>query len=212
MTEVLRVLIADDHKLFREGVKALLSIMPDLQVVAEAHTGRQAVDLALLHQPEVVLMDLQMPEVTGITATREILKNSPQMGILVVSMFDDDDNVFEAMKAGARGYILKGADHEELLRAIHAVGRGEALFAPSIARKLMGFFQRPRSLPDLFPELTEREREILQWIAKGLSNPDIARKLEVADKTIRNHITSIFSKLQVTTRTEAILRAREAGL
>lgn len=212
MTEVLRVLIADDHKLFREGVKALLSIMPDLQVVAEAHTGRQAVDLALLHQPEVVLMDLQMPEVTGITATREILKNSPQMGILVVSMFDDDDNVFEAMKAGARGYILKGADHEELLRAIHAVGRGEALFAPSIARKLMGFFQRPRSLPDLFPELTEREREILQWISRGLSNPEIARKLEVADKTIRNHITSIFSKLQVTTRTEAILRAREAGL
>ncbi|GGJ39120.1 response regulator [Deinococcus roseus] len=212
MTETLRILIADDHKLFREGVKALLSVLPGIEVIGEAHTGKQVVDLALQLQPDVVLMDIQMPEMSGLEATRTLMKHSPNLGILVVSMFDDDDNVFEAMKAGARGYLLKGADHEELIRAIHAVGRGEALFAPGIARKLMGFFQRPRSLPDLFPELTEREREILLLISRGHSNPEIARKIEVADKTVRNHITSIFSKLQVSTRTEAILRAREAGL
>ncbi|WP_161881714.1 response regulator [Deinococcus alpinitundrae] len=208
-----RILIADDHRLFREGLKALLSVTDHLQVVAEAENGEQALTLAQQFEPDVIIMDIQMPLLSGLEATRRILIQRPETGILVVSMFEDDDNVFAAMQAGARGYLLKGAAPEELLRGIEAVAQGEALFAPSIARRLMNYFSRPTKLPPtVLPELTEREREILALIAQGETNPKIARHLELAEKTVRNHITSIFSKLQVGSRAEAVLRAREAGL
>lgn len=208
-----RVLVADDHRLFREGLKALLSVSEHLEVVGEAENGQQAVDLAASLAPDVIVMDIQMPLLSGLEATRAILRERPDQGILVVSMFDDDDNVFAAMQAGARGYLLKGAAPEELLRGVEAVARGEALFGPGIAQRLMRYFARPTRLPPtLFPDLTEREREILQLIGQGHRNPVIARKLELSEKTVRNHITNIFSKLQVGSRAEAAQRAQEAGL
>jgi DNA-binding NarL/FixJ family response regulator len=220
MSETITILIADDHRLFREGLKALLGLLDGFSILAEAATGREAVGLALELQPDVILMDLQMPDFNGLEATRAILNASPQIGILILSMFEDDENVFSAMQAGARGYLLKGADHHELVRAIIAVANGEAIFAPSVAQRLMGFFATKRSnvyasplYPNgVFPELTEREREVLLLIAQGQSNHEIARKLERSDKTVRNHITSIFSKLQVTSRSEAIVRAKAEGM
>lgn len=209
----IRILIADDHRLFREGLKALISVTPGLQVVAEAQNGLEAVEAAARHEPEVVIMDIQMPLLGGLEASRRILAGWPQTGILVVSMFDDDDNVFAAMQAGARGYVLKGSAPDELLRAVQAVALGEALFAPSIARRLIHYFSRPTRLPStLLPELTQREREILSYIAQGQTNPQVARRLDLSEKTVRNHVTSIFAKLQVSSRAEAVLRAREAGL
>ncbi|AWN22518.1 DNA-binding response regulator [Deinococcus irradiatisoli] len=209
----IRIMIADDHRLFREGLKALLGAAEQLQVVGEADNGQAALELAERLDPDVIIMDIQMPLLSGLEATKRILALRPRIGILVVSMFDDDDNVFAAMQAGARGYLLKGAAPEELLRGVEALAQGEALFAPSIARRLMHYFSRPTKLPPtLLPELTDREREILALIAQGEANARIARKLDLAEKTVRNHITSIFSKLQVGSRAEAVERAREAGL
>lgn len=205
-------MIADDHRLFREGLRALLSVVDNLEIVSEVENGQEAVEQALLTEPDIIIMDIQMPGMNGLEATRQILHASPRIGILIVSMFDDDDNVFAAMQAGARGYLLKGSAPDELLRGITAVAQGEALFAPSIARRLMTYFSRPARLPaPLFPELTSREREILSLIAQGQDNGRIARSLELSEKTVRNHITNIFSKLQVGSRAEAVLRAREAG-
>ncbi len=211
--ESIRVLIVDDHRLFREGLAALLSVTDNLLVVGEAQNGLEAVELAQKLEPDVVIMDIQMPIMGGLEATRRILAHSQHVRILVVSMFEDDDNVFSAMQAGARGYILKGAAPEELLRAIQAVARGEALFAPSIANRLIRYFNRAPQLPaNLLPELSARERELLALIAQGKTNPQMASSLEISEKTVRNHITSIFSKLQVTSRAEAILKAKEVGL
>lgn len=207
----IRILIADDHTLFREGVHALLRSIPDFQVVGEAATGDQVIKQANALQPDVILMDLQMPGVNGIEATRRIVQSSPHIGVLVVTMFQDDDSVFAAMRAGARGYILKGADQEEMARAIRAAANGEALFAPEIAKRLMSFFSASKS-PQIFPELTDREREILQRIAQGYNNAEIAEQLTLAPKTVRNHISNIFSKLQVADRAQAIIKARDAGL
>lgn len=209
--ETVRILIADDHTLFRDGVRALLQSIPDFQVVGEAATGEQVIKQASASQPDVILMDLQMPGVKGIEATRRIVQTSPHIGILVVTMFQDDDSVFAAMRAGARGYILKGADQDEMVRAIRAAANGEALFAPEIAKRLMSFFAGYKS-PEIFPELTEREREVLQLIAQGHNNAEIAEKLVIAPKTVRNHISNIFSKLQVADRAQAIMKARDAGL
>lgn len=209
--DIIRILIADDHTLFREGVHALLRSIPDFQVVGEAATGDQVIKQANALQPDVILMDLQMPGVNGIEATRRIVQSSPHIGVLVVTMFQDDDSVFAAMRAGARGYILKGADQEEMARAIRAAANGEALFAPEIAKRLMTFFSGTRS-PQIFPELTDREREILQMIAQGDNNAEIAERLTLAPKTVRNHISNIFSKLQVADRAQAIIKARDAGL
>ena len=208
-----RILIADDHRLFRGGLRALLSVSEHLEVVGEAGDGVQAVDLCAQLEPDLVVMDIQMPLLSGLEATRLILRGPHPPGVLIVSMFDDDDNVFAAMQSGARGYLLKGAAPDDLLRAVEAVARGEALFGPGIAQRLMRYFSRPaRPGPLPFPDLTEREREILTRVAQGQRNPAIAHSLELSEKTVRNHITSIFSKLQVSSRAEAAQRAQEAGL
>jgi DNA-binding NarL/FixJ family response regulator len=214
MADPIRVLIADDHPLFRDGVKALLGSVPEIEVVGEATSGDEAIALAESFQPDVILMDIKMPVTNGIEATRRILQVSPHIGVLVVTMFEDDDSVFAAMRAGARGYLLKGADQEDILRAVRAVGDGEAIFGPSIAQRLIQFFTASQTArpPQIFPDLTDREREVLNLISQGRSNTEIARRLDVAQKTVRNHVSNIFSKLQVADRAEAIVRAREAGL
>ncbi len=212
--EPLRVLIADDHPVFRNGMRALLNSVPDMEVVGEASTGDEVIALAASLQPDVVLMDVQMPGVGGIEATRRILHTSPHIMILVVTMFEDEESVFAALRAGARGYVLKGASPTEMVRAIQAVGSGEAIFSPAIAQRLIEFFAAPRPVapPQVFPELTDREREVLALMAQGRRNPEIAQALVVSMKTVRNHVSNIFSKLQVADRAQAILRAREAGL
>jgi len=211
--EPIHVLIADDHTLFRAGLHALLNLFPDFQVVGEASTGEETITRAEALQPDIILMDIQMPGINGIEATRRIIHTSPNIGIIVVTMFEDDDSVFSAMRAGARGYILKEADEEEVLRAIRAVARGEAIFGPAIARRLVNFFSKPApGIDPAFPELTEREREILDLIARGETNAEIARRLVLSPHTIRNHISNIFSKLQVADRAAAIILARDAGL
>ena len=211
--DTIRVLIADDHTLFRNGLRALLASIPDIEVVGEAASGKEALRLAAEHQPDVILMDIQMPDLNGIEATRQILRTSPHIGIVVLTMFQDDDSVFAVMRAGARGYVLKGAD-QGVLRAVRAVASGESLFSPEIAARLMQFFANlePAARPELFPELTEREREILSFIADGHTNTEIAEKLVISLKTVRNHVSNIFSKLQVADRAQAAIRAREAGL
>lgn len=210
----LRVLIADDHPLVRSGMRALLTVEEDLEVVGEAATGEEAVTLAAALQPEVIVMDLRMPGISGIEATRRILQASPSIRILVVTLFEDDDSVFAALRAGARGYVLKDASEVEVLRAIRAVSSGDAIFSTTIAQRLIDFFASPRSAiqPLPFPDLTDREREILTLIAQGQSNAEIAQTLVISMKTVRNYISSIFSKLQVADRAQAIIRAREAGM
>jgi DNA-binding NarL/FixJ family response regulator len=212
--ETTRVLIADDHQLFRDGLKALLLTAPDMEVVGEAASGEEAVRLAAETQPHVILMDLQMPELDGIEATRQVVEARPQINVLVVTMFEDDQSVFAAMRAGARGYVLKGAKHDEMLRAIRAAGSGEAIFSPTIAAKMMDFFSASRRVvpAEVFPELTEREREVLELMARGETNAEIAQALTISIKTVRNHVSNIFSKLQVADRAQAVIRAREAGL
>jgi DNA-binding NarL/FixJ family response regulator len=212
--EQIRILIADDHAPFREGLHALLLAAPDCEVIGEAATGEEAVSLAAALQPDVILMDINMPGINGIEATRHILYTSPHISILVLTMFDDDDSVFAALRAGARGYLLKGALKAEILRAIRGVASGEAIFGPAVAKRLMSFFAglQPAAPAQVFPELTEREREILALIAQYRTNPEIAERLSLSQKTVRNHVSNIFSKLQVVDRAQAIMRAREAGL
>ncbi|MCB0212946.1 MAG: response regulator transcription factor [Anaerolineae bacterium] len=209
----LTVLIADDHPLFRKGLRALLASMPTTALVGEATTGEEAIDLAEKLQPDVILMDLQMPGGGGLPAIRQIVQTSPHIRILVVTMFEDDDSVFAAMRAGARGYVLKDMDDDDITRAILAVGHGEAIFSPAIAQRMMGFFAaRPALPPDIFPELTESERNVLRLMAQGVSNDAIAQQLSLSNKTVRNYVSNIFSKLQVADRAQAIVKARDAGL
>lgn len=216
--EPVRILIADDHRLFREGLNALFSTIDDIEVVGQAATGEEAIMQAEALQPDVVLMDINMPDVNGIRATERIVRTNPHIGVVVVTMVEDDVSVFMAMRAGARGYVLKGTRHEELLQAVRAVAAGQALFGPAVAARMMHFFRELQVDPllathgdDVFPTLTEREREVLEAIAQGLNNETIAGQLGISPKTVRNHISSIFSKLQVSSRAQAIVRAREAG-
>jgi DNA-binding NarL/FixJ family response regulator len=213
--ETLRILVAEDHPLFRKGMISVLSSLPEFEVIGEAITGEEAVLRAAQLQPDVVLMDLQMPEVNGIEATRRILQESPSVRVLVVTLFEDDDSVFMALRAGARAYVLKDADEEEMVLAIRAVGKGEAIFSPAVATRVLAYFAAspPGGVPpQAFPTLTEREREILHLIAQGHPNPAIARQLSLSTKTVGNYVSNIFTKLQVADRAQAIIRAREAGL
>jgi DNA-binding NarL/FixJ family response regulator len=214
MEEVIRVLLVDDHPLVRGGLRALLASEPAISVVGEATDGAEAISRALELEPDVILMDLHMTETNGIEATRQILRAQPRIGIIALTMLEDDDTVFAAMRAGARGYLLKGADEAEVVRAIHAVAHGEAIFSPAIAGRLIQFFANVRPVPpaQLFPELTEREREILGMIAHGNSNLEIAEELTLSPKTVSNHVSNIFAKLQVVDRAQAVLRAQQAGI
>ena len=211
--DLIRLLVADDHPLFRHGLRTLLETVPGFEVVGEAVQGEQAVERALALRPDVVLMDLQMPGTGGIAATRAIAEAAPEVRVLVLTLFDDDASLFAALRAGARGYVLKETDETELVRAIRAVANGEAIFGPAVAGRVLAWFAAPRAAPrPAFPELTERERDVLRLIAQGRANPVIARQLGLAPKTVANHVSAIFGKLQVADRTEAMLRARDAGL
>jgi len=209
----LSVLIADDHPVFRKGLRALLASLPNTALAGEATNGLDAVRLAEQLQPDVILMDLQMPSGGGLAAIRQIVQTSPHIRILVVTMFQDDDSVFAAMRAGARGYVLKDMDDSDIARAILAVGNGEAIFSPAIAERLMAFFNARPALPvEFFPDLTESERNVLKLMAQGANNQTIAQQLGFSTKTVRNYVSNIFSKLQVADRAQAIVKAREAGL
>ena len=211
----IRILVVDDHNLFRQGLIALLNAAPETTVVGEAGTGKEAIAQAKSLMPDVVLMDIQMPDMNGIEATRRVLDELPEVGVIMLTMLEDDDSLFAAMCAGARGYVLKGADKAEVLTAVRAVDEGQALFGPEIADRLTSFFQNVGQMEAAvvpFPELTDREREVLTLIAQGLSNNDIAGRLHIASKTVSNHISNIFNKLQVAERAQAIVKAREAGL
>jgi DNA-binding NarL/FixJ family response regulator len=213
MTEkVLRVLIADDHTMFRRGVRSLLSTVPGVEVVGDASDGETAVALTAELEPDLVLMDLQMPGGGGLAAIRAVSEQSPTVNVLVVTMFEDDDSVFAAMRAGARGYVLKDMDADDFARAIVTVGRGEALFSRGIAARMMQFFSEPLPSTRPFPDLTDSERNVLRLVANGSNNAAIARELSLSPKTVRNYISNIFRKLQVADRAQAIIIARTAGL
>ena len=208
-----RVLVADDHQLFRDGLRSLVMAMPDAELVGEAADGVEAVTVADSSRPDVVVMDLRMPRLDGIEATRRILASHADVRILVVSMLDDDASVFAAMRAGARGYVLKGAGHEEVTAAIRSVQRGEAIFGAGIAARMANYFAHlTPTVEDSFPELTKTERDVLRLLAQGLQNAQIAERLFLAPKTVRNNVSSILTKLNVADRTEAALRARDAGV
>ena len=211
--EPLRVLLADDHPVFRRGLRMLLDAQPEgAEIVGEACNGMEAVELARELQPDVVVMDLQMPELNGIEATQRIVEESPHIGVLVLTMFEDDESVFAAMRAGARGYLLKGAEQEDMLAAIRSVAAGQVVVGPSVAKRLLGYLSAPPGRNTPFPDLTPREREILDRVAQGHSNHAIARGLGVASKTVANHMSAVLTKLQVATRAEAIILARDQGL
>jgi DNA-binding NarL/FixJ family response regulator len=213
VTEALRVLVADDSADFREGIRALLSSVDGLELVGEAVDGDAAVAGALDVQPDVVLMDLHMPGRNGIDATRAIVSAAPHIAVLVLTMHEDDESVFSAVRAGARGYLVKGARQAELLRALRTVADGGAVFGPAIARRMVGFFEAAASASATpFPDLTAREREILDLVARGWSNQQIAAQLGLSIKTVRNHVSSVFTKIQVVDRAQAIVKAREAGI
>lgn len=210
----LRVLIADDHPFFRDGMRMFLETTLDIAVVGEATTGEDAVAQVEMLSPDVVLMDIKMPGMSGIEATRRIVEAHPSVRVLVVTMFEDDATVFTAMRAGARGYVLKDAQKDDVLRAVRAVGHGEAIFSPGIAARLMEFFMTSRlaASRESFPMLTAREREMLHLMAQGASNAEIARLLSLSAKTVANYVSNILGKLQVADREEAVLRARGAGM
>ncbi len=210
---MIRVLVADDHPAFRRGLELMLVECDDLDVVGMAETGSRAVELAGSLDPDVVLMDLRMPDLDGIEATRRINRSTPAPAVVVLTMFEDDDSVFAAMRAGAHGYLLKGADQEEIVRAIRAAAAGEAIFGPEIAARVVNHFALGGgSTATTFPSLTEREREVLEMIAAGKGNATIAHELLISLKTVRNHVSNIFTKLQVPDRSGAIVKARKAGL
>ena len=210
----IRILVVDDHPVYRDGLRSLIERSPDLDLAGEAATGGEAVVIDADEVPDVILMDIRMPGMTGIEATRRILAARPTARILILTMSEDDDSLFAAMRAGARGYLPKDSDSADLVRAIRAVAGGDVIFGESIATRLQAFFAAGQARPaaDPFPELTDREDEVLELIARGQANREIATRLGISDKTVRNHVANIFNKLQVADRSQAIIRAREAGL
>jgi DNA-binding NarL/FixJ family response regulator len=212
----LRVLVADDHPMYRNGIRAALADVDDIEVIAEAVDGEDAYSAATALRPDVVLMDLHMPGTNGIEATRRLVAADSSIKVLVLTMFDDDESVFAAVRAGASGYLVKGAAQEQIVRAIRAVAGGDVIFGTGIAERVIAFFAASGRIGSRagrqFPELTERELEILELIARGLNNTEIARRLVVSDKTVRNHVSNVFTKLHVADRAQAIVRARESGL
>jgi DNA-binding NarL/FixJ family response regulator len=208
-----RLLIADDHPAYRRGLELMLVGTGDIEIVGEADTGVRAIELAASLAPDVVLMDLRMPGLDGIEATRRLTRSGSAAAVVVLTMFEDDDSVFAAMRAGARGYLLKGAEQDEIVRAIRAAAAGEAIFGPEIAQRVIAHFASGSgSTAGAFPSLTEREREVLEMVAAGKGNATIAHELMISLKTVRNHVSNIFTKLQVSERSQAIVKAREAGL
>jgi len=212
MTAMIRVVLADDHPVVRAGLEALLTSLPGIEVVGVASNGREAVREVITVRPDVAVLDLQMPGLDGFAATRELTRSAPEVAVLVLTMFEDDDSVFAAMRAGARGYVVKGAEQEEIARAIRAVAAGEAIFGPGVARRVLSFFSAPPPAAEPFPELTTRERQILDLLAAGLSNTAIADRLDLASKTVANNVSTIFTKLGIADRSTAIIQARNAGL
>jgi DNA-binding NarL/FixJ family response regulator len=214
MSEPVRVMLVDDHPVYRDGLAALLGSLDGVEVVGTAADGLEAVARARELQPDVVVMDVQMPELDGIEATRRITSDSPHIGVVVLTMAEEDQTLFAAMRAGARGYLLKGANQAEIVRAITAVAQGEAIFGPAIARRVAEFFAGApvSTATGVFPQLTAREHEILSLVAAGRSNSQIAAELFLSPKTVRNNVSNIFAKLHVADRAEAIVRARDAGL
>ena len=210
--EPVRVLIVDDHAQFRAGLRALLATAPEVEVCGEAASGEEALVAIEAHQPDVVLLDLTMPGIGGIAATERIAQAHPHVRVLVLSMANDDESILAALRAGARGYVLKGARRAEIIRSVRVVADGEAIFGPAIAARLTGYFTAPEPAPTGPPGLTEREREILDLIARHLTNPQIAERLGLSQKTVRNHVSSIFTKLRVADRAQAIMVARDAGM
>jgi DNA-binding NarL/FixJ family response regulator len=212
VTGELRVVLADDHPIVRDGLCALLGSVPGITVVETAANGREAIRAAVTTKPDVLVLDIQMPDVNGITAAAEIARAAPGVAVLMLTMFDDDDSVFAAMRAGARGYLLKGAPQAEIIRAIHAVAADQVIFSPGVASRILTYLTNPPHDANPFPELTPREREVLNLLAAGLPNATIGIQLGLAPKTISNHTSAIFTKLRVAGRAEAIIRARKAGL
>jgi DNA-binding NarL/FixJ family response regulator len=213
MTETpLRILIADDHPVFRQGLRAIIEGAGDMVLVGEAATGLEAVAGAQEHEPDVVLMDLQMPDLGGIEATRRILARRPDVRILVLTMIEQGDSIFAAMRAGARGYLLKGSDRAEVLRGVRAVGAGDAIFGPAVADRLSALLGSGDPVERAFPDLTDPERDVLERMAQGRTNAEIAADLALSLKTVRNHVSNVFTKLAVTGRAQAIVKARDAGL
>ena len=214
MSPPVRVVIADDHPMFRYGLRAVLDAAEEVTVVGEAADGQQLLTVVDQTRPDVVLTDLTMPGLDGATATRRLLDRHPGLGVLALTMHDDDQALFGALRAGARGYLLKGADKAEILRAVLAVAAGEAVYGAAVARRIVEFFTgaQQRYAAQVFPELTGREREVLELVAAGCGNHEIARRLVLSEKTVRNHVAAILLKLEVSDRAAAVARARDAGL
>jgi NarL family two-component system response regulator LiaR len=212
MSEAIRVIIADDHELVREGMRALLDPKPEIEIVGEAKDGEEAVTLARTHQPDVILLDLVMPLKCGVEAITEITQENPEARILVITSFSDDEKVYQAVKAGALGYLLKDSSPQELMQAIHDVYQGKMSLHPDIALKLIHELNKPSDLPPTDDPLTEREVEVLRLVAQGLPNEDIAERLFISERTVGAHVSNILGKLHLANRTQAALYALRKGI
>jgi DNA-binding NarL/FixJ family response regulator len=214
MSDPVRVVIADDHPMFRFGLRAVLDDADQIEVVAEASTGRTLIDLVAEYNPDVVITDLAMPDLDGASATRQLHIHNPTLAVLVLTMHDDDESVFNALRAGAAGYLLKGAEGPDIVRAVLSVAAGEAVYGPAVARRIVAFYSGAQRsyAAQAFPDLTPRERDVLDLLATGARNHEIARRIGLSEKTVRNHISAVLLKLQVPDRTAAAKKARDAGL